>query len=778
MPSESVERSLAAIMFTDIVGYTALMGRDEAAGRRVRARHQSLVRPLVARYQGQWVEEKGDESLSIFSSAVNAVNCALAIQAELTGDAELSLRIGIHLGDVSVEGGRVFGDGVNVASRIRELAEPGRISVSGLVYDSIKNQPHIDTTAKGERALRNVERPVAVFAVTGTGSPPALRAAFYAERAGPREGPGSRAMRFRFAPFLVDSDLFELRRDDQPVEIQPKALSLLVYLLENRDRTVSKRELLDALWPDVTVGEGSLTRAINQVRSALGETQRDAAVIRTVHTRGYRIGIPVQIESHSATGARSDFVCRERELEAGHASLEAALSGRGQVLLITGEPGIGKTRLAEEVARSARERGADLFWGRCHGGVGVPAYWPWIQILRSYVLEREPASLGASLGAGASEVAALVPEVRERLPELDEPVGRAAQDARFHLFDAVARLLRSAAEERPLVLILDDAHRASRGSLLLLAHLARELAPAPSLLIATYRDAELTPDHPLGEALVELARGTSARRTIALEGMGEGCVGRFMASVGRIPLRRALIEAVHRRTEGNPLFVLEIVQWLETQPADAPLPDVLAIPEGIRQVIRGRLAALSDECRPLLTVAAVLGRDFRLVPIARVTKQSEESVLERLAEAEATRIVAPVEGSRGLFCFSHPLIRETLYDELPTATRAGLHRQIAEVLEVLYTPRPIAPTNLRVPIDGSRLAELAHHFCEGVVLGDFRKAVDYALRAAEHAASVPAPEEATRQYQCALAILGDFDPAEQERDLRARLERTASALGL
>ncbi|MCZ6707706.1 MAG: tetratricopeptide repeat protein, partial [Chloroflexi bacterium] len=168
-----MERRLAAILFTDIVGYTALMGRDEAAGRRVRARHESLVRTLVTRYHGRWIEEKGDESLSIFPSALDAANCALAIQTALGDDAELTLRIGIHLGDVTVEDGRVFGDGVNVAARIRALAEPGGVCVSHPVHDSIKSQPNLEDTALGERELKGVAAPVTVYSVTGTAAEPA-----------------------------------------------------------------------------------------------------------------------------------------------------------------------------------------------------------------------------------------------------------------------------------------------------------------------------------------------------------------------------------------------------------------------------------------------------------------------------------------------------------------------------------------------------------------------------------------------------------------------------
>jgi adenylate cyclase len=173
--SQGTERRLAAIMFTDIVGYTGLMAESEETGLRVRERHRQVARPLVERYGGRWVEETGDESLSSFPSAVDAVNCALAVQAELRNDPSLRLRIGIHLGETLVAGGRIYGDGVNVASRIRPLAEPGGICISDEVQHSVQNQPNLDTRSLGQRDLKNVVRPVEVFAVSGEPSPPGPR---------------------------------------------------------------------------------------------------------------------------------------------------------------------------------------------------------------------------------------------------------------------------------------------------------------------------------------------------------------------------------------------------------------------------------------------------------------------------------------------------------------------------------------------------------------------------------------------------------------------------
>jgi TolB-like protein/class 3 adenylate cyclase len=170
--SQDTERRLAAIMFTDIVGYTALMARDEEAGLRARERHRQLVRLLVEQHHGESIEARGDESLSLFPSALDAVRCALAIHGEAGDDVELSLHLGIHLGDVVVHAGEVSGDGVNIASRICSLSEGGGLCVSGEVYQAVRNQPDIDATALGEHELKNVGRPVAVYRVTGRVDPP------------------------------------------------------------------------------------------------------------------------------------------------------------------------------------------------------------------------------------------------------------------------------------------------------------------------------------------------------------------------------------------------------------------------------------------------------------------------------------------------------------------------------------------------------------------------------------------------------------------------------
>ncbi len=184
--AERLERHLAAIMFTDIVDSSAVMGASEAAGIRVRHRHFEVVRPIVERYHGRLIEEAGDETLSSFPSAVDAVSCALAIHAELRGDPELRIRAGIHLGEVVFEGRRVHGDGVNVAARIRALAEPGGTTVSGEVYTAVRNQGNVEATSLGDQDLKNIDRPVTVYSITGEPTAPGATPALRVPRLSPR----------------------------------------------------------------------------------------------------------------------------------------------------------------------------------------------------------------------------------------------------------------------------------------------------------------------------------------------------------------------------------------------------------------------------------------------------------------------------------------------------------------------------------------------------------------------------------------------------------------
>lgn len=458
--------------------------------------------------------------------------------------------------------------------------------------------------------------------------------------------------------------------------------------------------------------------------------------------------------------AAGTFVGRQAELEALEGGLEDAINGRGRLFFLVGEPGIGKSRLADEFASRAKQRGASILWGRCWEGGGASAYWPWVQSLNSYIRTREPAALRALLGRRASELAQLLPELEELYEELPAPQPLDPERARFRLFDAVAGFLRNASCEETLVLVLDDLHAADEPSLLLLRFLAGELAEIPAVVVGTYRENETT-EAPLSRHLLELHRLPSQQ--VRLGGLSRSDVASFIErSTGITPSER-LVDALHSETEGNPLFVGEVVRLLAAEGRLAEMPDVgwrLQIPRGAQEAIERRLRRLSKECRRLLTLASVLGREFSLAALERASDLPEEELLEVLDEAFAARVLAEVPGALDRMRFSHARVRDALYDDLSTARRARLHLRLGEALEELYA----ADTE-------PYLAELAHHFFLAGPGGDIDKAVDYTRRAGDRAVALLAYEEAVRHYELALR-------ASERRDAKDERERCELYLAL
>src|SRR5438445_622647 len=403
------------------------------------------------------------------------------------------------------------------------------------------------------------------------------------------------------------------------------------------------------------------------------------------------------------------FVGRQRELAELRAGLEDAVGGRGRFFLVVGEAGIGKTRLAEELAREAAERGGVALWGRCWEGEGAPPYWPWVQVIRA-LLQGVPAEeLRPAVGAGAPYLVPLVPELGERFRDLPAlSTSPRSEHARFYLFDAVATLLRSAAQRTPLVLVLDDLQWADAPSLLLLQFLAHELRDVRILLLGTYREVEVRQAPAVAEILGALGRDG---HHVPLRGLGEEEVRRFLEeTIGRSPAP-VLVRAVHRETEGNPFFVDEIVRLLVAERAlerhEDPSPGRFPVPQGVREAIRRRLAPLPPPAREALALASVVGREFDLAILHRACGLDPEALLETLGPALAREIVVREPGGVGRYRFAHALIRETLYEELGPAERIRLHGQIGEVLEEVHRTDPTP-----------HLTALAHHFLEAAPARD------------------------------------------------------------
>ena len=456
------------------------------------------------------------------------------------------------------------------------------------------------------------------------------------------------------------------------------------------------------------------------------------------------------------------FVGRESELDEMKGALEDALAGRVRLLLLVGEPGIGKTRTAEELATYAQVRGAKVHWGRCHEGEGAPAYWPWAQALRSFVREADPVGLAWELGPAAPEVAQLVPELRERLGEIAEPPALDPEQARFRMFDSISTFLGNASQSRPLVIVLDDLHWADESSLLLLKFVARELSGSGLLIVGTYRDVELGRHHPLAGTLAELAEIEQTRR-ISLRGIDEAAIERFVEISAGIEPPPGLAAAVHEQTEGNPFFLGEVVRLLVSERRlEAGGADGwdLAIPQGVREVVGRRLDRLSEHANQALTAAAVVGREFDLAVLERIAGPHRDELAGALEEAIDAQVISESRRVPGRFSFSHALVRETLYAEIPGARRVKIHHKIGLALEELHSDDP-----------EPHLAELAHHFIEAAgSAGDAERAVDYAERAARRSGGQLAYEAAAAQYESALEVLGLVSPPDEQRRLTLLLE--------
>lgn len=457
----------------------------------------------------------------------------------------------------------------------------------------------------------------------------------------------------------------------------------------------------------------------------------------------------VPLPSSLAGSETISLVGRVDEMERLWTAWKHARSGERQLVLVSGEPGVGKTRLAAELARRAHAEGAAVLFGRCDDDLAVP-YQPFVEALRTYVNVCAPADLEVQVGSLGGDVARLVPELAERVTGLAEPLNADPETERYRLFEAVDGFLEGAAASVPVVLLLDDLHWAAKPTLLMLRHLVRTRNEASLLVVGTYRDTELDRRHPLAEMLADLRRDETVER-MALRGLDEGEVTAFVEAAADQPLSPEVAElahAVYAETEGNPFFVGQVLRhlvesgavvqedgrWVRTATADR-----IGIPEGVREVISRRLAGLDDECNAVLAVAAVIGRDFDAELLTEATEVDAERVLDALETAEQGRLVEATSGP-ARFTFVHALVRSTLYDEIPTTRRLRLHRRVAQVLEPRAGDEKVLPS-------------LARHYCEAAGLGEMDKAIRFAKQAAELALANLAYEEAADLYERALGVL-------------------------
>jgi len=459
---------------------------------------------------------------------------------------------------------------------------------------------------------------------------------------------------------------------------------------------------------------------------------------------------------------RRVFVGRESELKQLQSAFDGAISGQGALMMVTGEPGIGKTALCEQLSTYVTLRGGRTLVGHCYeaGSLSLP-YLAFVEALRSYVLSRDPKDLKEELGSGAADVARIISEIRERL-KIRLRTQKDPEEERYRLLQGVSEFLTNAAAVQPILVVLEDLHDADKGTLEMLTHVSRNLSGTRLLVVGTYRDVEVDRSHPLSAALAELRRVSTYGRVL-LRGLNADEVRRMMESITRESVPWGLAQAVHRQTEGNPLFVQEVIRYLAEEgllarkegrwrpTKDTPLE--MSIPEGLRDVIGKRLSLLTPECNQLLSLASVIGREFALETLKAVAGINEDIFVNALKEAVRLSILEE-RSQRGTvrYRFTHAFFRQTLYEEMIAPHRLRLHQLVARSLETLYTKRL-----------GEHAAELAEHFSHSTDPADLAKAVSYAEMAAKRATDVYAYGEAVRLLEQALKVREVLDPEDKAK---------------
>jgi class 3 adenylate cyclase len=643
-----------SVLFTDLVASTELRVRlGEDAAESIRRVHDALVADAVIAHGGTVVKGLGDGALTTFGSAADAVAAAVGIQqaVELHGrrapESAFSVRVGVSVGDVTIETDDVFGVPVIEASRLCGAAAGGEILTADLVRALSRGRGGFVFEPMGSLELKGLREAV-----------PACRIVWEPLTGGAEGG--------------------------RPAEL-----------------------------PGALVGWGAT---------------------------GY-IG-------------RADLLDRLEE------HWRAVAAGGCRTILLAGEPGVGKTRTAAELARCAHAQGALVLYGRCEEALGVP-YQPFVEALDWYTTK----SASPELGRLGGELTRVIPDLGARVPGLPRPVASDPRSEEHRLFEAVASWLVQASEAGGLVLVLDDLHWATKPTLLLLLHALRAAADAGTtarlLVVGTYRDTDVDRSHPLSGVLANLRRLPGVKRLAVNSLTAEEVLAlvEAAAGLGLDEDGRRLAALVHEETEGNPFFVGEVLRHLvETgmvrREADrwivADLRE-LEVPEGVRDVVGRRLSQLSPVANEVLAVGAAIGRSIPLDVLAAVSPTGEDDVVDALDEAVRARLLEETGAEE--YRFAHALVRSTLYDELSVTRRRRLHRRVVDAIEKLHPDDVVA---------------LAYHSVEaGPDGGDVTRAVTYVLAAAEQAQAARAWAEAEARFRVALELLADAEVSDAAQEIAA-----------
>ncbi len=557
----------------------------------------------------------------------------------------------------------------------------------------------------------------------------------------------------RFEDFELDPSAYWLRRKGRIVPLERIPFRLLCLLVERRGQLVTREEILEQIWgKGIFISENSINTAVRKIRRALKDDADAPRFIVTVPSGGYRFEALLRAANNAPTQSRlleGAFIGRNIEMAELRAGLADAAAGRGRLFLISGQPGIGKTRLVRELAASAEASGMKVLAGQCSEHDEPVPYLPFVEILEGCVERASgPDVLRTLLGEEGPELARLLPKLNRILPDLPPPLELPPPQARRHLFNCFCDFVARVAREQPTLLILEDLHWADDSTLALLGHLTQRLSALPLLVAGTYRDVELNVAGELARTLENLFRGRLAT-ALTLTGLRREEVADMLSSLSGQAAPGAIAAEFYRETEGNPFFVEELFRHLEeenrlydsdgTFHTDLRIAE-LEVPRSVRLVVGRRLARLSDRTRRTLGTAAIIGRLFSFELLEVSTKADASSLLESVEEAERAGVVfSSAESGTARFEFSHELVRQAVVGGLSAARRLRLHLEVAEAIERLFSDAL-----------EDHYAALAHHYSRS---DNVAKAVEYLGRAGQQAIWRSAYAEAISSLSTAIELL-------------------------